>query len=421
LLLSKTFLRISLKEKKMAITYAVLGSGMQGTAGGYFLARWGNASRVVMADIDLSRAEKAAAHINRLMGQDIAIAAVADARSADSLQKLFSGVQAVMSATSYEYNHFITEQAIAAKVHLVDLGGNTDVVKGQLKLHEKALAQGISIVPDCGLAPGLGNTLAALGISRLDQCEDVQVRCGGLPQTPRPPLDYKLVFNIKGLTNEYFGKAWVLRNNQIETIDTFSELETLDFDAPVGRCEAFTTTGGTSTAPWTFQGKVRNYVYKTVRYPGHHAKMKCMMDLGLLDTAPVTLESGAQVAPRDVFHAVVPSKIDFPEDKDLVVLRATCSGTKNGKPTSIQFDVMDFHDDKTGFTAMERTTAYPAALVLIHAAANKAKKGVASLEVALDNESYFKDLVEQAFPVKVSIKSSGDTKIDQTGTVYSSL
>lgn len=383
----------------MAISYSVIGSGMQGTAGGYYLARFGNASKVIMADIKLEQAQRAAAHINKLLGKEIAFAQKVDASSPSDLHKLMSSVQAVFSATSYEFNLALTQAAIDAGVHLVDLGGNTDVVWSQLKLHELALTKKISIVPDCGLAPGLGNTLAALGISELDQCDDAQVRCGGLAQKPRGPLDYKLVFSIKGLTNEYFGKANILRDGKITTVNTFDELETLDFDAPVGRCEAFVTLGGTSTAPWTFQGKVKNYEYKTVRYPGHYTKMKCMLDLGLLDTTPVNV-NGQMVAPRDVFHAVVPAKIDFPEDKDLVVLRATCKGTKNGKQTTITYDLMDFQDEKTGFTAMERTTSFPAALVLIHCAQNRAKPGVVPLETAIDNASYLKELVESGIAIK---------------------
>lgn len=372
---------------------------MQGTAGGYFLAKWGNADQVIMADVDLGRAERAASWINRLMGKEVARPAACDASKKAEVVTLLSTVNSCFSATSYELNLAITEAAIEAKVNLIDLGGNTDVVWKQIKLHEKALMANITVVPDTGLAPGLGNTLAALGISRLDSCDEVQIRCGGLPQTPRPPLNYKLVFSVKGLTNEYFGKASIIRNSEIQSVDTFQELESLEFDAPVGPCEAFTTSGGTSTAPWTFKGKVKTYEYKTVRYPGHYDKMKCMLDLGLLDDKPVQI-GHQSVVPRDVFHAVAPQHLSFPEDKDLVVLRTVCKGLKNNRPAQIQFDLMDFHDEKSGFSAMERSTAYPAALVLIHATKGLTKKGVVPLESAVDNEAYFKELTSQAFPIK---------------------
>ncbi len=375
----------------MKYNYLVLGSGMQGTAAGYDLAKFGQASRVVMADFRSEVAEAAAKRINQLMKSTVAESLTVDAKNAASLRAALSGMHGLLSATSYELNEGITRAAIEAGVHMVDLGGNTDVVKAQLKMHEDAAARNISIIPDCGLAPGLGNTLAARGIEMLDKAEEIHVRCGGLPQTPRPPLGYKLVFSIKGLTNEYFGKAWIIRNSKVKEIDTFSELETLEFEKPVGSCEAFTTTGGISTCPWTFQDKVKEFTYKTVRYPGHFEKMKCMMDLGLLNTTPVKI-GNMEVSPRDVFHAVVPEAIRFENDRDLVVLRATCHGMKNGKSKTIQFDLMDFHDEATGFTAMERCTAFPAALVLIHAVQGKTKKGAVPLEVALQNQEFLSDL-----------------------------
>ncbi len=230
----------------------------------------------------------------------------------------------------------------------------------------------------------------------MDQVNDVKIRCGGLAQTPRPPLDYKLVFSVRGLTNEYFGKAWIIRNHRREEISTFTELENIDFASPVGACEAFVTTGGSSTAPWTYEGKVKNYDYKTVRYKGHYDKIKLLIDLGYLDLNPVSINTTSgervQIAPRELFHELIPSKISFPEDKDLVVLRMTAEGSKNGSPIRLQYDLLDFHCDETGFTAMERSTAYPAAQVLIHGAQGLAKKGVRALEAALDNRSYLEDL-----------------------------
>lgn len=385
----------------MSIRYLVLGSGMQGTASGYYFSQFGDATSITMADRDLRVAQKASDRINKLAGKNISNAKQIDAKNREELMRLLKEHDAVLSAIDYALNLSITDACIEAGVHMVDLGGNTDVVRKQLELSQRAKEKNISIVPDCGLAPGLGNSMGAYGIELFDECESVQVRCGGLPQKPRPPLDYKLVFNIKGLTNEYFGKAWVLRNGKIEEIDTFSELETLEFASPVGKCEAFVTTGGTSTCPWTFQNKVKTYEYKTVRYPGHFEKFKVMLDLGLLDTTPIQV-GDQKISPRDVFHAVVPSHLDFPEDRDLVVIRATCTGKKASQTKTVSFEMILLQDEKTGFTAMEMGTGYPAALVLIHAARGEAKKGVVPLESALNNKRYMEELVKNGLPIKTT-------------------
>jgi lysine 6-dehydrogenase len=239
-------------------------------------------------------------------------------------------------------------------------------------------------VPDCGLAPGLGNILAAYLVATDPGCDSIEVRCGGLSQTPRPPLGYKLVFNIGGLTNEYTGEAEFLRGGALVRVPTITEVENLEFPAPVGRAEACVTSGGTSTAPETFRGRLRNYDYKTVRYPGHWEKIRLLIDLGLLDTEPVAA-GGVTVSPRDVFHAVAAPKLTFPDDRDLVVLRVTALA---GGRKRRAIDLLDFHDEKTGFTAMERTTAYPAAACLHFQVSKRVPAGATTPERAFGTKAY---------------------------------
>ncbi len=389
----------------MGFRYAVLGAGMQGTACAYDMAKFGDAKEVLLADMDIEKAHKAAARVNKLIGfPDMVKGVKLDVKNEDELVKLLTGVDSFLSAVPYNFHVTVAKAAVQAKASMCDLGGNTDVVFEELKLDSQAKEAGITIIPDCGLMPGMGNTLAVYGMSKLDSCNEVQIRCGGLPQNPKPPLGYKLVFNIGGLTNEYFGKAFIVRNGKVAEVNTFDELEELEFESPVGKCEAFTTTGGTSTCPWTFEGKVDTYEYKTVRYAGHYEKFKTMLELGLLDTEEVKV-GGIKVSPRDVFHTVVAPKIDFPEDKDLVVLRATCKGLKEGKKVSLTYDIMDFHDDETGFTAMERTTAYPASIVAIMMAKGEVAKGAVSLEVGIPGEHFVNELRKRGIKLTETIKT----------------
>lgn len=375
-------------------TYAILGSGMQGVAAAYYIAKHAKPTKIWMADRDSSIAEKAAARLNKLLPGNLFSAKQINAKDEAQVRDFLKEVDAVMSAMDYSLNVLMTERAIETKTALVDLGGNTQVVLDQLKLNEAAKNAGVHIVPDCGLAPGLGNTLAAFGIEQMDEVENVKVRCGGLSQSPRPPLGYKLVFSVRGLTNEYFGKAWILRDGKRVSVDTFSELENLSFPSPIGDCEAFVTSGGSSTCPWSFEGKVKNYDYKTVRYPGHYDKMKLFLDMGFLEEEPLQVGE-VKVAPREVFHELAQQKLQFPEDKDLVVLRAEIIGKKNGKDLSLKYELIDFHDDKTGFTAMERTTGFPAAQVLIDCAEGRTPAGVHTLETALKNKDYLAALSKE--------------------------
>lgn len=369
---------------------AVLGAGMQGTAAAYDMARFG-AAQVRLFDADGPRAAVAAHRINTLLGRSAATGEALDARDGRAVTRALEGVAVTLSGLPYYLNLGAAKAAMEAGSSFGDLGGNTDVVWEELALDGEARARGVSIVPDLGLAPGMGNTLAAYAMGRVRGARKVSVRCGGLPQVPRPPLDYKLVFSVEGLTNEYFGKAVFLREGRRVEVDTFDELEAVQWEG-MPALEAFTTSGGTSTCPWTFEGRLESYDYKTIRYDGHFAKMKLLKDLGLLDLAPIDV-LGAKVVPREVFHSLARAKLAFPGDRDLVLLRVTCEGADE----TLTLSLRDDHDEATGFTAMERTTAFPASIVCLMMAAGEVSPGAHRLESAVDAVTFVEALSKRGF------------------------
>ena len=377
--------------------YGVVGAGMQGTAAAYDLGRFGEADEVWISDLSWERAKASAERVNTLLQRKIAYPKELNVTHEKGLIEFLKPLDGALSAVPYFLNVSLTKAAIEAKTHLCDLGGNTDVVFQQLEQASEAKKAGITVVPDCGLMPGLGNILGLYALETLGSVERIRIYCGGLPQRPTPPLNYKLVFSIEGLTNEYFGKAIVLRNGAIQKIDTFSELEEITFEESIGKCEAFTTSGGTSTCPWSFQDKIKYYEYKTVRYPGHYEKIKTLLDLGFLDLDAVDVR-GTKVRPRDLFHALVAPRITFPHDKDLVVLRARCEGQKE----TLILELIDYFDDETGFSAMERTTAFPAALVLETIVRENQARGVSSLEKTVHASSYLSELKKRDLKMKMN-------------------
>lgn len=386
-------------------TYLVLGAGIQGTTIAYDMARFGEAKTVYLKDSVSAQAEQSAQHINGLLEAEgfapCVIPGTIDVTDTAALQQGMQDVDSCLSAVPYRFNPTIARCAIATQTHFNDLGGNTALVQEELSLHEQALAAGISLIPDCGLAPGLGNTLAAYGIQQLDHCEEVQIRCGGLPQHPQPPLDYMIVFSIEGLTNEYFGKAVILRNSNIVEIDTFEELENLHIEG-LGEVEAFTTSGGTSTCPWTYEGQIKTYEYKTIRYQGHHAKFKVLKELGLLELTPVNVK-GQMVVPRDLFHTVAKERLTFEDKRDLVVIQSVCRGTKDGQPKTLSYTILDYYDEATQFNAMSRMTGYPASIVAIMSARGQNQKGAIPLELAVPGDIFMQELKKRGIEINSSI------------------
>jgi lysine 6-dehydrogenase len=391
-------------------SYLILGAGKQGLAAAYDAALFGQARRVVLADGHFSAAKQGVARLKKLIGpalknQKVSLSAVRiDARKKSSLKNAMRGHQAVLSALPYYLNETAAQAAIESGVHYCDLGGYFDSTRRIMKLDAKARKAGVTLITDCGVSPGMCNSLAVCGIEHLSVTTDVSIYCGGLPQNPRPPLGYKIVFNLEGVIGNYFGKAYVLKDCKVALVPSFSGREELDFGAELGTLEAVVTGGATSTCPWTFEGHIQNYTYKTLRYPGHYDKVQALKDLGLFETEPV-LVNGQWVRPRDLFVAVAGPRLNFPDDRDLLVLKVSVRGQRDGRRAEAVYDVVDYFDPATGFTAMQRTTGFSAAVVLEMLALGQIhKRGFVPLEKAVPGRAFFSEIRRRGIKVKETIR-----------------
>lgn len=392
----------------MGRIYAVVGAGRQGLAAAYDLALFGEADEVRLFDQAAEIANQGKELLIGLFalagheGTQVTAAAL-DASDPDAAQVALVGADAVLSAVPYFLNPGLAKAAVLARASFCDLGGNTEIVKQELALDALAKEHRVTVTPDCGLAPGMANTLAAYLISEVAHPRAVHMRCGGLPQRPQPPLDYMLVFSIEGLTNEYMGDAVVIRDGEIERVPTLTELESLDI-AGLGTLEAFATSGGTSTLPETYHGVLDTFDYKTVRYPGHLAKIRVLKELGLLDQTPVVVRTAkgelAEISLRAATMVALTEKLTFDDEPDLVFLRVTCHGEDEGdRPITRSLEILDYHNESTGFTAMERTTGFAAAIVCAHLASGRAPKGAVSLEHAMPGALFLEELKRRSIPV----------------------
>lgn len=380
--------------------YLVIGAGRQGTAAAYDLALYGDAGQVTLADLDPDVARNAATRVNTLIQKDIATPLELDVRDEAALAAALERADAALSAVPYFHNLAITRAAIQGRAHLCDMGGNTDVVFAQLELDAEARAAGISVVPDCGMGPGLNNTMGAYVVDLLDEPREVSLYDGGLPQDPQPPWNYQLTFHINGLTNEYYGETAFLRNGQIVTVEGLTEHERM-FIPPLGELEAFVTTGGTSTAPHTFKGRLETYQNKTLRYPGHFEWFRAFRTLGLLGLEPIEVD-GREIVPRDVFHTLLEPKITAPDIRDVCLLRAVGKGKKDGVETVVTVDLVDYYDEETGFRAMERLTGWHCAIMLSFQAHGRVRPGSVPMETAVPADEMMEAFSRRGIPHTVS-------------------
>lgn len=376
----------------MKKTYAILGAGMQGTAAAYDLAKFADPQVIKMGDVDLHQAEKNSRRVNELVGSAICEPQAVNALDPKNLAAFLTDVDVLVSCVPYWMHPKIAEIAVQTKTSMVDLGGNTDITMVTLKMDELAKSAGITLVPDCGLAPGLVNSLGMWLIEHLDETESVKLYCGVLPQNPKPPFNYKLTFNCEGLVTEYDYKAVVLRNNEIALIDTLTETETLEINEPeLGTMEAFVTSGGTSTAPYTLQNRVKNYDYKTIRFPGHGHLMKIFKDFGFWNEEAIDVK-GTKIVPKDVFNAVFGPELEKFVDRDMCAVRGVAHGKRDGKAKTLQIDIFDKEDEVTGFTSMERLTGFSVAIYAIEIANGNMPKGALRYENAMSGTRFVEEI-----------------------------
>jgi lysine 6-dehydrogenase len=376
----------------------VLGAGLQGSACAYDLLQNPRVEKVIVADVRLDHLPE---FIERYRADVRLELRQLDARDEIAMRAIMSDVDACMNALPYYFNLDVSGFAVAAGVHCCDLGGNTAIVFDQLKLHEEAVARNVSVIPDCGLAPGMVNILAEAGIAQLDHADSVKLFVGGLPQDPQPPLNYQIVYSLEGVLDYYTTPSWVVRDGEPKQVEALSEIETVRFDDPVGTLEAFHTAGGLSTMPWRYKGKIRTMEYKTLRYPGHADTMRAMRGLGLLDLAPTTVK-GQMIVPRDVFIACAEPKLRKPQGKDMVALRVVVEGKKAGKPKQIAYDLIDRFDQRNGISAMERTTGYSLSITGQLQADRKIKPGVFTPDQAIPANLYIEELDKRGVHIKQS-------------------
>lgn len=342
--------------------YLLLGAGRMARGAVAYLGLADPGASVHLVDRDDGNIRRVLGRLPRgLKRSDVSfsILDVADRR----VRGLMRHATAALSGTHYRYNRTLTLAAADARCHMVDLGGNVAMVRSQLKLGARVRRAGVTVIPDCGLAPGMTNILAlraAAGFQRLDR---ITIRVGGVPLDPVPPLGYMLLFAPEGLFNEYVEDGLAIRGGRVVRTPSLADVEHLRFPEPFGLMEAFSTSGGSSTLVETFRGKVKELNYKTVRYPGHCAVMQGMKQAGLMSREPVAADGGRPVVPREFAGALFEKHLAF-RGGDAALVRVTVEGRRRGRRTRRVVSLVDRMDRRTGLTAMMRCTAFPAACIV---------------------------------------------------------
>jgi lysine 6-dehydrogenase len=330
----------------------VLGCGNIGSVATEDLANSMSSTEIVVADNNAERAKDVAKRIGMSNVSWIQI----DVAKHDELIDTLKGFDLTMGFLPGNLGYRLAEACIEAHKDLVDV---SFMLENPMRLNEAAVNAGITIIPDCGLAPGISNVLVGHSAGTLDKVEAVHIMVGGLPEKPVPPLGYVITWSPESLIDEYTRKAGIVKKGQKVEVEALSGVEEIEFPN-VGKLEAFYT-DGLRTLLHTLN-HVDDMWEKTLRYPGHAEKIKLLRTLGFFSEAKVSVE-GVNIQPRKLTAKIFEQKLSNKRQKDIVAFRVETRGVKNNKRTTYVYDLIDFCDKRRGVTAMARTTAYPASIV----------------------------------------------------------
>jgi saccharopine dehydrogenase-like NADP-dependent oxidoreductase len=288
----------------------ILGAGKIGSLISGLLAESGD-YEVHVADVDgaVAQAVVGAHRLARLHAHGV------DARDPAALAAHLEAhpVDAVISSLPYYCNVAVAGAAKAAGCHYFDLTEDVAVTRA---VRELASGADCAFVPQCGLAPGFISIAANALIGHFDELRSVKLRVGALPQHPNNVLKYSLTWSTEGLINEYGNPCEAIVDGRAVEVSPLEGLEEIEIDGTA--YEAFNTSGGLGSLGESYGDRAATMDYKTIRYPGHCAQMRLLMNDLKLNQDRSTL--------KRVLENAVPQTL-----QDVVIVYVAVTGRQDGE------------------------------------------------------------------------------------------
>ncbi len=243
----------------------------------------------------------------------------------------------VVNATASTMGYGILERVIACKKDIVDI---SFMRQDPRDLMMRALLAHVTVVPDCGIMPGLGNIMAGYAAEQLRNCQSIEIFVGGVPKSPEPPYNYKAPFAPKDVIEEYTREARLKRDWRVIVKPALSDVEEVWIDDY--RLEAFNTDGLRTLLSLN----VPNLTEKTIRWPGTARQMIDMLADDQFDEA-------------QLFEAWRYRECE----EDITFMNVVAKGKTELGDDVIRWRLIDESDDPCKHSSMARTTAFPCTVV----------------------------------------------------------
>src|SRR3989449_201994 len=271
-------------------------------------------------------------------------------------------------------------------------------------LQRKAKEAGCRVVPQCGVAPGFTNMCVGDASRRLDQMKSVEIFVGGLPEKPEPPLNYRIVFSLEDVLNEYSRPVQVIEEGKRKKVDALSGRGHISFPR-VGKLEYFLT-DGLGSLPRSFPRTKEMHEF-TLRYPGHADMMSTLRVLGFLQRNSVRV-GGVEAEPRQLTIELLRGAMSRGSPEDFLALRVEVKGLSGRKKTHLRYQLLDHYNRRSGVSAMARTTAYPCTSVALLMGRGKIKDtGIVTPERISQDPRLFQFVLDRLAKHGVKMKMAG--------------
>ncbi len=317
----------------------VLGAGLVGKTMAIDLAKSFEVTSVDISEAALAEVKKSGVATQRV-----------DLSDTKSLKALVAPFDLVIGAVPGFMGYETVKAVIEAGKNMVDISFFPEDPFG---LDELAKAKGVTIVTDCGVAPGMGNVILGYHDKKM-KITHYECLVGGLPVVREWPYEYKAVFSPIDVIEEYIRPARYVQNSSVVVKEALSDPELIAFPE-VGTLESWNSDGLRSLIKT--MSHIPNMIEKTLRYPGCIEYLRVLRETGFFSYDPIEVK-GMKIRPIDVTAKLLFPKWKLkPGEKEFTVMRIRMTGIENGKNVTYEYNLLD-HTDNDGNLSMARTTGY---------------------------------------------------------------
>ncbi|WP_346861308.1 saccharopine dehydrogenase C-terminal domain-containing protein [uncultured Draconibacterium sp.] len=275
----------------------------------------------------------------------------ADLSNTETIKSIVADFDMVIGAVPGFMGYQTMKAVIEAGKNMVDI---SFMPEDFLQLDGLAKKHKVTIVADCGVAPGMGNIILGHHNKNM-HVKKYECLVGGLPVIREWPYEYKAVFSPIDVIEEYIRPARYIQNYEMITKEALSDPELIHFEG-IGTLESWNSDGLRSLMQ--SMKNIPDMIEKTLRYPGCIEYLKVLRESGFFSYDEIEV-NGNKIRPIDVTAKLLFPKWKLKEgEEDFTIMRIVVEGIENGEPKKYTYNLLDRFDRENNIISMARTTGY---------------------------------------------------------------